>query len=293
MKRLHLPKLITIVGVAWWLAVCPAKGEPPEIGGKLLLTRGVTQIDGVAGGGIVPWALVAGNETDRGIGGTGFITSATTGDFGLLSFGAALGYRDRFEIGYARQVFDTKDAGATLGLGKGFEFAQDVYSAKVRVVGDAVTDQDRWLPQVAVGAIYKSANHEPLLKALGAKSDHGTEFYVAATKLLLEQSLLLNGTLRYTDANQNGLLGFGGQKGPGLQPEFSIGYLLSRRLLIGGEYRVKPDSLAFAREDDWLDLYGAYAINDHVTLTAAYADLGSIATFEDQRGLYLSLQLGF
>ena len=48
-----------------------------------------------------------------------------------------------------------------------------------------------------------------------------------------------------------------------------------------------------ASEDDWFDFFAAYAFNDHVTLTAAYADLGSIATLEDQRGLYLSLQLGF
>ena len=33
--------------------------------------------------------------------------------------------------------------------------------------------------------------------------------YVSATKLLLAQSLLVNGTLRSTNANQNGLLGFG------------------------------------------------------------------------------------
>ena len=69
--------------------------------------------------------------------------------------------------------------------------------------------------------------------------------------------------------------------------------MLSRKLVVGAEYRFKPDNLAFADEDDWLDLFAAYAINEHATLTAAYADLGSIATFDDQRGLYLSLQLGF
>ena len=42
-----------------------------------------------------------------------------------------------------------------------------------------------------------------------------------------------------------------------------------------------------------MDLFAAYAINDAMTMSAAYADLGSIATFDDQRGLYLSLQVGF
>jgi hypothetical protein len=72
-----------------------------------------------------------------------------------------------------------------------------------------------------------------------------------------------------------------------------VGYLLRRNLLVGAEYRTKPDNLDFAREDDAFDIYAAYAFNKNVSLTAAYVDLGSIATFEDQRGLYLSLQVGF
>ena len=72
-----------------------------------------------------------------------------------------------------------------------------------------------------------------------------------------------------------------------------MGYLLSKRLIVGGEYRAKPDNLAFAEEDAWVDLFAAYAITKEMTISAAYADLGSIATFDEQRGLYLSLQVGF
>lgn len=161
------------------------------------------------------------------------------------------------------------------------------------MLGDAVFDQDKWLPQMAVGVVYKSADQPALLGALGAEDSDGVEAYVSATKLILSKSLLLAGTLRYTDANRNGLLGFGGQNEASINPEISLGYLISRRLLIGGEYRVKPDNLAFAEEDYWLDIFAAYAINENITATVAYADLGSIATFDEQRGLYLSLQLGF
>jgi hypothetical protein len=92
-----------------------------------------------------------------------------------------------------------------------------------------------------------------------------------------------------------GLLGYGGDKNNDLKPQFegSVGYLLSPQLVVGAEYRSKPDNLGFAKEDDWVDVYAAYALNKHLSLTAAYADLGSIATFKDQRGLYLSLQVGF
>jgi hypothetical protein len=72
-----------------------------------------------------------------------------------------------------------------------------------------------------------------------------------------------------------------------------VGWLLSRNLVIGAEYRTKPDNLSFAGEDDWFDVYAAWAINKHLSVTAAWANLGSIATFDDQRGLYLSLQAGF
>lgn len=271
----------------------PSFADTFESGGKLLLTRGVTSVDGTAGGGVVPWALIAGNETDRGIGGTAFATGVFLPDYTLTTYGGAAGFYDRFELSYAHQNFDTGDTGALLGIGQGYEFSQDIFGAKLRLAGDAVYDQDKWMPQIAVGALYKSADDEPLLRALGAESASGTEVYVSATKLILEHGLLLNGTLRYTDANQNGLLGFGGTEDAGLYPEVSVGYLLSRRLVVGGEYRVKPDALGFAREDDWFDVYAAYALNDTVSLTAAWADLGSIATFDDQRGLYVSLQLGF
>lgn len=270
-----------------------ANADEIEFGGKLLLTRGVTSVDGSGGGGIVPWALIAGNETDRGIGGTAFVTHLNLPDYEFLAYGGAVGLWDRFELSFAHQEFDTGATGALLGIGEGFTFEQDIIGAKVRLAGNAVYDQDTWMPQIAVGALYKSADHEGLLTALGAEDSEGVEFYATATKLLLEHSLLLTGALRYTDANQNGLLGFGGQNDYTIQPEVSVAYMLSRRLVVGGEYRFKPDNLAFAEENDWFDLFAAYAVNENITLTAAWADLGSIATFEDQNGLYLSLQIGF
>jgi hypothetical protein len=294
-RQLKTRATLALLGVAA-LAVAPtatAQGFSVETGGKLLLTRGITNVDGAAGGGLTPWAVIAGNETDRGIGGTAHYTHLETDDYRFEAFGGAIGLYDRVELSYTRQEFDTRDAGAALGIGQGFTFGQDIYGAKVRLAGDAVYDQDRWLPQISVGALYKEADHAPLLGALGAEDDQGVEVYASATKLLLAQSLLLNGTLRYTDANQNGLLGFGGTNDKQIQPEVSLAYMLSPKLVIGGEYRFKPDNLAFAQEDDWIDLFAAYAFNEHATFTAAYADLGSIATFDEQRGLYLSLQLGF
>ncbi|WP_297733886.1 DUF3034 family protein [uncultured Maricaulis sp.] len=270
-----------------------AQAQDFETGGKLLLTRGISTIEGSGGGGLSSWALITGNETERGIGGTAHATQVELEDFRFQSAGFAIGIHDRFELSWTRQRFDTQDAGAALGLGQGFTFEQDVIGAKIRLFGDAVYDQDSWVPQVALGVQHKSNNQGAIVRAVGAADDSGYDVYLAATKLLLEHSLLLNATLRWTEANQTGLLGYGGLNDHSLQGEFSAGYMLSRRFIIGAEYRFKPDNLGFAGEDDWVDLFAAYAVNQHLTVTAAWVDLGSIATFDDQRGFYLSLQAGF
>ena len=289
-----------------WVAACGAvlslglagpvlAGDTPFDEGRLLLTGGVTNIEGAGGGGLATWATITGYGSDRGFGANSHFTYVKVPDFELRDYGVSASVFNRVELSYTREDFDTGRTGAKLGLGNGFTFSQDVYGAKVRVVGDAVYDQDEWLPQIAVGAQVKQANQGAIIHAVGGRSDHGVDWYVAATKVLLNENLVLNGTVRFTKANQTGLLGFGGDKSDSYHPEFegSAGYLLTKRLLVGGEFRTKPDNLGFAKEDNWWDVFVAYAINKHLSVTAAYADLGDIATFKNERGLYLSLQAGF
>lgn len=281
------------------LACCfaaPAAAAPAYAsGGKLRLTRGVTTVEGTSGGGLATWALIAGDETRDGLGATANATVVRTGDFQLHTYGAAVGAWNRVELSYQRQAFDTLDAGAALGLGEGFTFGQDIYGAKLRLAGDAVYDQDRWLPQLAVGVQHKRADKGAIIRAVGGVRDSDTDVYVSATKLYLAQSLLLSGAVRFTRANQFGLLGYGGDKGDDHTTQFegSVGWLATRHLLVGAEVRTKPDRLGFAREQAAWDAYAAWSITRRLTLTAAYVDLGDIATFRDQRGLYLSLQAGF
>jgi hypothetical protein len=197
------------------------------------------------------------------------------------------------ELSYARQNFDTRDVGAALGIGRGYTLNQDVFGAKVRLFGDLVFGAPS-LPQVSVGVQHKRNHDGPIAAAVGAASDSGTDITVSATKLFLARSVLLGVTARSTAANEGGLLGFGSAvvKRRSLQFEGSAGYQLSRRAVVGAEYRTKPDNLGLG-EDDWLDLFAAYAFTDNLTVTAAYADLGTIATFEKQRGAFLSAQVAF
>lgn len=273
--------------------------------GKLRLTGGVNTIDGAAGGGLTPWAVIGTNATVGEGGLSVFATRVKPRDYTLDVIGGAAAFDDRFEFSIARQDFDTGATGTALGL-PGLRLKQNIVGAKVKVAGEAILDSDTWMPQIALGLLYKELDAGGLsatLAALGAK-EHGTDLYVSATKLFLAQSLLLNGTLRATKANQNGLLGFGGTGSDSyrVMPEFSVAYLLRRDLAAGFEYRAKPDNLnpsilgAGLKEDDWKDLFVAWAPTRNLALTAAYVDLGRIVPAVQSRrqtGWYLSAQLSF
>lgn len=281
--------------------------------GKLRLTGGVSTIDGAAGGGLSPWALIGTNATNGETGFSAHLTSANTNDYNLKTYGAAVAFNNRFEISLAKQDFDTGVTGTGLGL-PGLHLRQNILGAKVKVSGEAILDSFNWTPQVSVGLQFKSLESSGLdgtLAALGANKT-GTDLYVSATKLFLAQGILLNGTLRATKANQNGLLGYGATLGGSkdsyqLMPEVSVAWLISRNLAIGAEYRAMPNNLQDAgraaglgeglRASDWKDLFIAWAPNKNVSLTFAFVDLGLIvpATTNNrsQTGAYLSAQFAY
>lgn len=284
-------------------AFAPAQADQ----GKLLLTGGVSSIDGAAGGGLTPWAVTGSYATEGEWGGTAFVSGARTGNYGLRVMGAAVAWDDRLEFSLARQRLETNNNLAPLGL-PGLLVEQDVLGAKWRVAGDAVLDTDRWMPQIAVGLLHKRAQRNGLTPTLtgplGARPS-GNEAYVSATKLWLPSGWLTNLTLRATRANQNGLLGHGGANDSRwrLMPEVSLARLLSPSLAVGVEARAKPNALersAFGpgalREDDWFDAFVAWAPNKTASITAAWVDLGVVAPAlqpRRQRGGYLSVQLAF
>ncbi len=271
-----------------------AQAEPLRDGGKLILTNGIASLEGASGGGLTPWAVIAGNATRDGIGLSAHVTIAEVKSYDYMSGGIAIGVFDRVELSYARHNFNTNDIGTALGLGKDYAFNQDVFGAKARIAGDLVYGHPA-LPAIALGMQYKKNRNGPVVRAIGARSDEGVDFYASATKLILSRSLLAGATVRATKANQLGLLGFGGDRQGGytIQLEGTVAWQLSRKFAIGGEYRMKPNNLSIARENDWYDAFAAYAINRHLTAAIAYADMGSVATVRKQRGFLFSLQAAY
>jgi len=259
---------------------------------KLLLTNGVTTVEGSAGGGLSSWAVIPGMETDHGIGLSAFVTGLSLRDFTLEAHGIAIGIRNRLALSYARQNFDTLSAGTALGLGHGYTFRQDIFGTRLRLFGDAVYGP-AFLPEVSVGAEFKHNLNGAVVRLVGARQSAGTDFTISATKLMLGQSVLIATTFRLTNANQFGLLGFGGDRHTARSGQFegALGYQLSRTLVVGGEVRTRPDNLGFARETGAHDLFVAWSPLRRATLTAAFVDIGPVATFRPQRGAYLSLQV--
>jgi hypothetical protein len=263
-----------------------------DAGDRLAWTGAVTNTEGVAGGGLVPWALIGGLETDAEVGATAFATYDSTGDFTLRAAGAGVDFEDRIELSVARQRFD---AGSVL---PGLTLGQDIVGLKVRLLGDAIFAPDQYLPQIALGMEWKhTLDFEQVPHLVGAAKGEDVDLYLAATKLYFAavggRNLLIDATLRRTRANQFGLLGFGGDgSGYTLNPEFSAAVFVTDQLLLGAEYRDKPDNLNAFREQGAEDVFLAWGPVKNLTLTAAWTDLGRIAGKPIQRGAYLSLWLG-
>lgn len=252
--------------------------------GKILGTPAVTQVEGTGGTGIVPWAVLTGYATENQVAVSAFATRVDVDDFGLQVYGGALNVSDRLELSFAHQDIEVRPLNV--------DIQQSIYGAKLKLAGDLLYTR---LPQISAGLQYKELDNAAVPNLLGAADDSGTDFYIAASKLNLGAvfgyNLLWNVTARATRANQNGLLGHGGDNNDDyeLMLESSAAILLNRHLALGVDYRQKPDNLSAVPEDRWYDVFIAYFPNKHINITAAYADLGNIAGLPDQRGVYVSI----
>jgi hypothetical protein len=269
--------------------------------GKLPLTAGFSDLEGAGGGGLVPLAFITGYGSNTSWGANAHFTNIQLRDIHLYTYGVSAGLLDRFEVSYTRQQLDFTST-ALDGLG----VYQDVIGLKIKLLGDAIYGQDTWLPQLAVGAQYKhndGIKHVAGLinpEQLGASSEHGTDIYLAATKVFLGESLLVNAVVRETKANQFGVLGFGGDRhrGYSTKPEGTIAYLLTRKLAIGAEIRTGPHNLSVDDQTNAWTIFAAWAPTRNLSLVAAYLNIGSVLApvtlvSRHQDGPYLSVQAGF
>ncbi len=301
--------------------------------GKVLATGGVITVDGAGGGGITPWATISGYGTRDGINGGLHYTWVYLPDYTLNSYGFTAGFYDRLELSYAQSILPTGSTFDTVGLvadAAGLDLGidpfnttikMDIIGAKLRLFGDAVYTSDSWIPQVAIGGLYKENKNDQLLNTLQAAKSKDWEAYAVATKIFFPISTLVSVTGRYTNANQTGLTGFGGPDGDDKEVRFevSVAHLLAKNTAFGFEYQQHGDNLGGRSvsvggtdlslatgalgglgvgtgdtltqlpEDDWYDMFFAYFPNKNLSLVFAYAMLGNITLTPEQHGFYISL----
>jgi len=274
--------------------------------GKFLLTAGFNDLEGSGGGGLVPLAFITGYGSSDSWGANTHFTNIQLKDFQLRAYGVAVGALDRVEVSYTRHEFNV--TGTPLD---GLAVSQDIVGLKVKLLGDAIYGQDSWLPQIAAGAEYhknEGIDHAAevglagvtSVTQLGATSDHGTDYYLAVTKVFLSESLVVNAVLRATKANEFGLLGFGGnlKNSYSYKPEGTIAYLLTRKLALGSEIRTRPHNLSVDDESTAYTVFLAWTPTKNLSLVAAYLNIGGVlgpatGVSRHQDGPYISLQAGF
>ncbi len=282
-----------LLSTALIMALAGVGGAHAANEGRLLATGGLVTMEGVAGGGIVPMATMAGLSTDPGWDWVVGASHTSVSDFSLATFGVAASFNDRVEISLARQRFDI-DFDLPTGIPQSID--QTVLGAKVKLGGDLIFGS---VPLISVGLQWKQVDDFALAETLGAEDDSGIDGYFSVSRLILDgpfhRNWLFNGTLRATRANEAGLLGFGGGRNDGyrLMGEVSTALFFNPQWALGFEYRQKPENLDDVDESDWRDVFIGWFPNERVNVVLAYADLGTIANRSDQDGLFLSVTGNF
>jgi hypothetical protein len=302
-QNLHIKGLVgmktfleTLFTIRWFFLTCFILfSAQSQDGDRLIATGGVVEVEGSAGGGLNPWALITGYGTNDQIGASANYTKArTNGGFEIDSGGFGVGFYNRLEITFNQTKFGLSDTVPNESI------KLDTLGVKLRLLGDAVYDQDSWLPQIATGIQFKKNEDFNLVpKLVGGQHSKGIDFYLSGTKLYLDalsgKNILLNFNLRATKANQFGLLGFGGDKHDSysIKPELSAALMLTDNLFLGSEYRAKPDNIKTFKENNANDFFLTWFPSRNISITTAYVDLGNIANKDNQTAWYLSGQLSY
>lgn len=254
-------------------------------GSKVIATGGASNIEGAAGGGIVPWAVINGYASSGQWSVTAFNNNVGVDDFTLHTYGVGASYNNEWELSFTRQQFNLDTIGGDL--------QQDVLGLKYHLAGELLYSA---MPQLSLGIQYKKHRNFALPAAVGAFDNDDMDYYLAASKVYFAavagRNLLLNATVRASRANQIGLLGFGSNTDHSYQYLFetSAAVLITPQLAVGVEFRQKPNQLDFADEQHWRDIFAAWFINKNFSLVGGYVDLGSIAGLDQQQGYYLALE---
>jgi len=233
----------------------------------------------------------------------------------LQSFAITENILGNFEVGYAYQRFGLGDwpdnVKAATGLRVDQHLGLHIFNLRAMVIQEGDLNCS-WMPAITFGTHFKWNEGQTkldedlggLLDTLGSDRSRGVEFTAIASKTivdLLPRPIILSAGIRNGDAIHTGLFGFAGERRTTF--EGSILFLLTDRLIFAAEYRQKPDLMnqhtaaggqhLVKAENDWMSLYLAYVINDNLTISGGYANLGNVADSRENNAFGIQLKYEF
>ncbi len=236
------------------------------------------------------------------------------GNKDLHSFAVTENIYGQFEIGYAFERFGLGDWPTDVMAAVGAKVHDHIgmHNLNLRAMFIQEGDFDcPWMPAITFGTHFKwnestselDRDLGGLLNTLGSDHNSGTEFTLVASKTiteLLPQPIIISAGIRNGDAIHTGLFGFAGQRRTTF--EGSIIAFLTDRLAFAAEYRQKSDLLTelsaggyhlVKAENDWWSLCLAYVINDNMTISGGYANLGNLANSQENGAWGIQLKYEF
>lgn len=269
----------TILGFA---AACVGVSSANAGDGKLRGTSGLLSIEGSAGGGLTPWAVLGSYAEAEQTGISASVANVNLRDYQLRTAALAFGVGNRVEFAASYQRFELPGSA---------QLSQNIFAAKLRVAGDLIYGR---APQLAITLQHKRHQDTDVLNSLGVQQSTGTDVVFSAAKLWIDgafnRNTLVNFNLRRSSAQETGLLGFNGDAK--WLAEGAVAILPNRYWAIGAEFRQKPDFDGF-QESHWRDAFIAWFPKKGVSAALAYVDLGTIAARKNQTGVFITLQANF
>ncbi|MBN1803921.1 MAG: DUF3034 family protein [Sedimentisphaerales bacterium] len=218
------------------------------------------------------------------------------------------------ELGYAYERFGLgdwpDDVKTAAGAGVSQHLGLHNVNLRAMVVKEGGLDY-AWMPAITIGAHMKWNEGQTkldddlggLLDTLDSDHSRGVEFTAVATKTikdLLPRPVIVSAGVRNGDAIHTGLFGFAGERAT--TAEGSIIAFLTDNLAFAAEYRQKSNVLdefsiggkhLVKAENDWWTLCLAYVVNDNMTISGGYANLGNLANHRESNAWGIQVKYEF
>ena len=217
---------------------------------------------------------------------------------------------DRFEFGYGFDALALDDLPSDIQAATSIDISDDTvylhnFNGRVALIKEGAFGRG-WMPAVTFGVHYKyndtvDSIDDDLggtLTGIGIEDNDGVDLTLYASKMItaLPRPILINAGLRNTSAAHIGLLGFTDSRDTVF--EGNVVAFLTERLALGAEYRQKPDNYdeisgLVEEESDWWSVVAGYVVNNNLTVSGGYFNLGTVLNQRDNDALGLKVKYEF